>query len=278
MDSFNAPLAQIKGTIVIAIRCFIALLVVSCLLRTPLARAQAAPYAPATAAPYSMQGATPYAIQAARAYTIHIDDQLQIQVFGTQGLYSVPAQNGQAAATNTIQPLSQTVTVLSDGTVNYPLIGSISVIGLRPDAAAQRISDALTAFVIHPIVSVQVLKGALEKIEILGSVEHGGQYELQTGERLVDLLVQAGVGPQVYADLNHITLNRVVDGIPRLYNINLYNILLNADYSSDPVLQSGDVVYVPKAKQHNAADYLNAPFALYYLHLLAVPGAAGIIP
>ncbi len=299
MDLFNAFLAQAKWTV--AIRCLIALLLLNLVLGTALARAQTAPlpvpsaapyaaptavpyaaptavpYTAPTAAPFAVQPASPFAMQVQGPYTIHADDQLQVQVFGTQGLYSVPGQNGQLS-TNTIAALSQTVTVLSDGTVNFPLIGSITVAGLQPDTAAHHISDALTAFVIHPIVSVEVMKATTEKIEVLGSVEHGGEYELQRGDRLVDLLVKAGIGPQAFADLNHITLNRVVDGIPRLYNVNLYNMLLNADYSSNPVLQSGDVVYIPKAKQHNAADFLNIPFALYYFHLLAVPGAAGVIP
>ncbi len=243
----------------------------------PLVRAQVMPSTGALGAPYSGATTGNYAVQTSGAYTIHADDQLQVQVFGTQGLYSTPGQNGQFAS-NTIQPLSQTVTVLSDGTINYPLIGTVAVAGLRPDDAAHRISDDLLAFVIHPIVSVEVLKGTAERISILGSVEHGGQFELARGDRLVDLLVKAGVGPQSFADLNHITLNRVVDGIPRLYNIDVYNMLLNADYAANPILESGDVVYVPKAKQHNAADFLNLPFALYYLHLLAVPGATGVIP
>lgn len=255
---FNAAL---RTKLTIATPCLVALLLMNGLLATPLARAQTAPYAAPTAAPFAVQSAGSYAIQVPGAYTIHVDDQLQVQVFGTQGLYAVPAQNGQPAG-DMISALSQTVTVLSDGTINYPLIGAVSVGGLRPDAAASRISDALTAFVIHPVVSVEVLKGAQEKVEILGAVEHGGQFELERGERLVDLLVQAGVGPQAFSDLNHVTLNRVVDGMPRLYNVDVYNLLLNADYASDPALQSGDVVYVPKAKQHNAADFLNAPFAL----------------
>ncbi len=270
MDSLNARF-KTKGSI--AVRCLVALVAAGCVLKAPAARAQATPYA----GPATGTASGGYAQQAPAAYTIHADDQLQVQVFGTQGLYSVPGQNGQPS-TDTIAALTQTMTVLSDGTVNYPLIGTINVAGLRPDEAAHRISDALLAFVLHPVVSVQVVKGTQERISILGSVEHGGQYELSRGDRLVDLLVKAGVGPQSSADLNHITLNRVVDGIPRLYNVNVYNMLLNADYSANPVLASGDVVYVPKARQHNAADFLNLPFALYYLHLLAVPGAMGVIP
>lgn len=208
-------------------------------------------------------------------YTIHADDQLQVLVFGTQGVNSLPVQ-GQSPP-NTIPSLSQTVTVLSDGTITYPLIGSISVEGLRPEDAADRIAAALAVYVKHPTVSVLVLKGTPPRIEVLGSVEHGGQFELQKGDRLVDALVKAGVGPTAFADLNHITINRVVNGVPHLYNVDAYNMLLNADYSSNPVLEPGDVVYVPKARQHDVSAYANIPFALYYLYLLAVPSAAAMV-
>lgn len=205
-------------------------------------------------------------------YIIHADDQLQVMVFGSQGIYSFPVQ-GQALP-NTIPALSQTVTVLTDGTITYPLIGSITVAGLSPEAAAERIRAALTAYVIHPTVSVIVVKGTPSNFEVLGSVDHGGQFELERGDRLIDALVRAGVGPTSLADLNHITLNRIVNGAPHLYNINVYNMLLNADYSSNPLLQPGDVVYVPKARQYNIANLASVPFALYYLYLLAVPSAA----
>jgi polysaccharide biosynthesis/export protein len=203
-------------------------------------------------------------------YTIQPGDQLRVLVFGSQGVSAIQVP-GQPP-TGTIQALSETVTVLSDGTITYPLIGSMSVAGMSPEAAARRISAALAAYVIHPKVSVIVEKGTSATIKVLGSVDHGGQFDLQPGDRLVDALAKAGVGPTSVADLNHITLNRLVGGVPRVYNINLYNMLLNADYSANPLLQPGDVVYVPKARQYNYANWANVPFALYYLYLLLTPG------
>lgn len=203
-------------------------------------------------------------------YVIQPGDQLRVLVFGSQGLGSIQVEGQQPNAT--IQTLSETVTVLSDGTITYPLIGSINVSGMSPDAAAQRISAALAAYVIRPKVSVIVEKGTTATVKVLGSVDHGGQFDLQSGDRLVDALAKAGVGPSSSADLNHITLNRMVNGVAHVYNINLFNLLLNADYSANPLLQPGDVVYVPKAKKYDYSNFANVPFALYYLYLLLTPG------
>jgi protein involved in polysaccharide export with SLBB domain len=220
----------------------------------------------------------PAMAKAATSYTIHDGDQLQVMVFGGQGLAAVqvPVQ----PQPGTIASLSQIVTVLSDGTITYPLIGSIGVAGLTPDDAAKRIAAALAAYVRSPQVSVIVQKQLLPSIKVLGAVDHGGQLELQDGDRLLDALAKAGVSPYSYADLNHITLNRIVDGVAHVYTLDLYKLLLNADYSEDPVLQPGDVVYVPKARQVNLANWTNLPFALYYLYLLVTPGVnhSGYIP
>ena len=220
----------------------------------------------------------PCLARADSGYSIQAGDQLQVIVFGGQGVAAiqVPAQ----PALPTIAALSQTVGVLSDGSITYPLIGSIHVAGLTPDAAGKVIAAALAVFVRNPTVSVMIVKSNPTTVKVLGSVDHGGQLELQKGDRLADIIAKAGISPYSYADLNHITLNRIVDGVPRVYNINLYGMLLDADYSANPVLQPGDIVYVPKAKQVNLSNYANIPFALYYLYLLITPGvnhnAAGI--
>jgi protein involved in polysaccharide export with SLBB domain len=219
----------------------------------------------------------PSTAKADAAYSIQAGDQLQVNVYGGQGIAAV--QVPAAPQPYTIAALSETVLVLSDGTINYPLVGSLHVGGLTPDDAGKVIADALAAYVRHPMVSVIVQKSTPATIKVLGSVDHNGQLELQKGDRLADALAKAGVSSYSYPDLNHITLNRVVDGVPHVYNFNLYKMLLNADPSQDPVLQPGDVVYVPKAKQVNLSNYANLPFALYYLYLLITPGINhGTIP
>lgn len=203
-------------------------------------------------------------------YVIQPGDQLQVLVFGGQGIAAV--QNPSQPQPSTIASLSQQVTVLSNGTITYPLIGTVAVGGLTPDDAGKRIATAMAVYVRHPTVSVIIQKGTIASVKILGAVDHGGQMELQRGDRLVDALAKAGISPYSYPDLNHVTLNRLVDGTPRVFNYNVYNMLLNADYSSDPELQPGDIVYVPKARQVNLANWTNLPFALYYLYLLITPG------
>ena len=207
-------------------------------------------------------------------YVIQPGDQLQVLVYGGQGIAGIQIPL-QVQPNTTIATLSQAVVVLSDGTITYPLIGSIHVAGLTPNAAAAQIAAALATYVRKPTVSVIVQKGMPQSVKVLGAVQHGGQLELQQGDRLADAVAKAGIDV-TYSDLNHITLNRIVDGVPHVFTINLYGLLLNADLSADPALLPGDIVYIPKSHQTNLANLIQLPFGLYYLYLLLTPGITHI--
>jgi polysaccharide export outer membrane protein len=185
-------------------------------------------------------------------YVIHTGDQVQIFVYG-------------------VTALNETVPVLPDGTIALPLVGSVQVATLTPDAAGRLITGLLGHFVKKPTVNVIVVKPTLNVVEVLGSVDKGGAIELDPGDRLSDAIVKAGAGPTTHADLNHITINRIVDGKSQLFNVDLYQMLLNGDLASNMLLQPNDLIYVPQAKQ--PVNLLNLPFALYYLYLLGSPHA-----
>lgn len=187
-------------------------------------------------------------------YAIHVGDQLQIVVYG-------------------VTALNETVPVLPDGTIALPFIGSVPVATMTPDAASRLITGLLARYVKKPTVNVIVLKPTTDMVEVLGSVEHGGSIQLNPGDRLSDAIVKAGVGTTSHADLNHITVNRIADGKSRLFNVNLYEMLLNGDLASNMLLEPNDLIYVPQAKQ--PINLLNLPFALYYLYLLSNPAAVG---
>src|ERR1700688_3117416 len=85
-------------------------------------------------------------------------------------------------------------TVADDGTVRVPLVGSVQVGGLSPDAAARRAEQALKdgRFFVNPHVTITVTTSLSQRVSVLGEVKTPGRYPVDARTSLVDLIAQAG--------------------------------------------------------------------------------------
>jgi polysaccharide export outer membrane protein len=88
--------------------------------------------------------------------------------------------------------LTNTFTVGADGTISFPLIGTIAASGLTVTEFAALISSSLSQgqFISQPSVSVQVTD--YRPISVLGEVNHPGQYPYQPGMNMLDAVALAG--------------------------------------------------------------------------------------
>jgi len=90
------------------------------------------------------------------------------------------------------------------------------------------------------------------KVRIIGAVDHPGDIEVKEGDRLTTAISLAGNSKVAQADLNRIVITRpLVDGTSQTLPINLYDELEKGDIDADPLLQKGDIVYVPEVKSHS---------------------------
>lgn len=154
---------------------------------------------------------------------IHPGDQLSVQVYGDQ-------------------TLTQTVTVLNDGTIAYPLVGQIAVAGKTPEQAAETIKERLLKFVKHPVVTVAITQLAQPNVMVLGDVKNPGKYQLRSDARLSDAIAAAGG----LTDQDGVyPLARVSSPNGVVTQVSLQKLLRNGDTQSDARLGEGDVVYVP---------------------------------
>ncbi|HEY6134252.1 MAG TPA: polysaccharide biosynthesis/export family protein, partial [Rubrivivax sp.] len=91
--------------------------------------------------------------------------------------------------------LSMELRLTEAGTVSFPLLGTVSLVGLTVTQAERRIADGLLngKFVNKPQVSVMVSQVRGNQVSVLGQVGRPGRFPLETGEvRLTDLLATAG--------------------------------------------------------------------------------------
>jgi len=157
------------------------------------------------------------------AQIIHPGDQLNVQVYGQQSL-------------------SENVTVMSDGTIEYPLVGRVSVGGKTVTAATADLSDKLAQYVRHPFVSIAITQLAQPNVLVLGDVKNPGKYQLRSDARVTDAIAAAGGLAEVNGALPEA---RISDAQGDITHVSLQRLLHDGDVTLDKSLAEGDVVYVP---------------------------------
>jgi len=128
------------------------------------------------------------------AYRIGVRDVLEVSVFAHEDLSGVS-------------------TVPSDGVLQFPLIGKLTVAGRTVSEVEKELADRLGAdFLVDPQVSVRVKEYESQWVNIVGEVKTPGKYPLKGAVTLVDVLTQAG-GLTDKAG-NDITLTRLEPDVP----------------------------------------------------------------
>lgn len=134
-----------------------------------------------------------YATSTYEPYALAAGDRLRIIVFGQDAL-------------------SNTYSVDGAGRIAMPLIGSVPVQGLDPQAVEREIAARLrNGFVREPKVSVEV--EAFRPFFVLGEITNAGQYPFVEAMTVrTAIAIAGGFGPRGYQGA--VDLTRVVDGVP----------------------------------------------------------------
>jgi protein involved in polysaccharide export with SLBB domain len=141
--------------------------------------------------------------------------------------------------------LSGKFQVADDGTINFPLIGTLAVVGRTPNAVAKAIQESLQAKQVlrNPSVSIFVLDYVSKRINIMGAIQKPGSLSWSTGMSVIRAISIAG-GLTPLAAGNDTIVTRQEDGKPKRYRVSVRRITEGQE--QDFVLQAGDIVYVPE--------------------------------
>lgn len=141
--------------------------------------------------------------------------------------------------------LSAQYRVENDGTIDFPLIGQISVTGLNPTAIAALIRDRLLEghFLVSPHVSVRVQEYNSRRVSVIGAVRTPGSYPLQSGIGVVEAVSLAG-GFTALANRDATLLTRRVNGELRTFSVAVDRI--SNGQEPDVRLRAGDILHVPE--------------------------------
>ena len=155
-------------------------------------------------------------------YLIGPGDQLSVQLFGSQNR-------------------NLRLVVGRDGRVNFPELGPIEVIGKTFDVVSSEIEARVARQIIGTQASVSMGNVRSIQVFIMGEVKKPGSYTV-SGLSTVTSALYASGGIQPTGSMRDIQLKRQGATVRRL---DLYDLLLRGDTSSDVTLLPGDVIFIP---------------------------------
>ena len=137
--------------------------------------------------------------------------------------------------------------VTENGTISYPLVGTVRVGGLSIPAAEKSIAQALRSggFLQSPQVNIALLQNRGNQVSVLGQVLRPGRFPLETVNiRLSEMIATAGGITPTGADVAIVTGTR--GGQPFRKEIDVAGMFLSNKPEDDITLAGGDVIYVQR--------------------------------
>jgi len=141
--------------------------------------------------------------------------------------------------------------VSESGMISIPVLGAVNVAGKSLQQIQALIEKELDVRGVlqNPRVAVDITEYRSRRISVIGSVHAPGVYALhQNVSTLVDMLTLAGGPTDGAGRMAYVLRKPQGDLLSARMVVDLEDLLQAGDFNLNPVLQDGDVVYVPRAR------------------------------
>jgi len=152
-------------------------------------------------------------------------------------------------------------TVVVDGTLNFPMLGRISVTGMTLAEAEVAIAEQFRSELRYPSVSIALVRPRPLQVGIVGEVSRPGLYTINsTQSQQIQIpslaqIIQVAGGTTQAANLRQVEIRRLRRvGAPQVFAVNLWEFLRNGDISQNVTLRDGDTVVIPATADVNVAE------------------------
>ncbi|MEG4204189.1 polysaccharide biosynthesis/export family protein [Microcoleus sp. Pol7_A1] len=177
------------------------------------------------------------------AYTLGPGDRIALDIFG-------------------VPEFSKEYQVLVDGTLNLPIIRSVSIQGLTLQQAANVITQRYEPFINVPVVTVTVIVARPLNIGLAGEVTRPGSYKINPtreggGVKFPTLMemLQLAQGVTSAGDMRNVQIRRPRRGGPeQVTTVDLQNFLETGNLRQDVTIRDGDTIFVPTASALNTQE------------------------
>lgn len=142
----------------------------------------------------------------------------------------------------------QSIRVLPDGGIEYPLLGNIKAEGMTVSTLRKIIEKRLLPYVTIPVVTIYVEKIYGHKISVIGYVTSPGEYQIYQPLKLTDALALAR-GIKNIRDVNEI---RLIRKSGEIFDVEIRDLWFSnsIEASADQLLIfEGDTIVVPPPRE-----------------------------
>lgn len=132
-----------------------------------------------------------------------------------------------------------------DGTINFPLLGTVDAAGKTQHELAELLEARLAdGYLRDPHVTINIVEQENREVTVLGQVQQPGTFPYRERLTLVQAISLAG-GLTPMAQGKKVKLTRQLPNGRKTYQVSVSDI--TSGKASDPALQPGDIVFVPES-------------------------------
>lgn len=177
------------------------------------------------------------------AYILGSGDRIALDIFG-------------------VPEFSKEYQVLVDGTLNLPIIRSVSIQGLTLQQAANAITKRYEPFINVPVVTVTLMVARPLNIGIAGEITRPGSYKINPSREgggvkfptLMEML-QLAKGVTSAGDMRAVQIRRPRrGGSEQIITVNLQEFLDTGNLRQDVTIRDGDTIFIPTATSLNTQE------------------------
>lgn len=140
--------------------------------------------------------------------------------------------------------------VTSNGIINVPLLGEVSVLNLTANQAERKIEELYAKEYMHdPHVSVYIKERMSKQITLVGAVEKPGTYDYVAQRKLLDVLAIGNGLKKDAGSSAYITRKNPKTGKTLNYVVDLEDLVKNGNMAHNHAVFGGDVIFIPKSGQ-----------------------------
>lgn len=181
---------------------------------------------------------------------IQNDDRISIRVTTLEPEASIPF-NIETIATSVTNNISNGYLVDGKGTIDFPVLGTISIAGFTIDQVKTMLKEKLAVYIKDPVINIRLLNF---KVTLLGDVTNPGIKAFSTNRVTLLEAIGAASDLTIFGKRNNILLVRDFQGIKTFNRIDI----TQADFVNSPFyyLDQNDVIYVEARKAKIDANAL----------------------